>query len=92
MTPSIVSHGRRDTIGRHTWKKPSLGHSKHEAGCQQTLIVGDKAHQCHDATPGYDDGGEEYSRRKFLEQSIRDGLEERIGDEKDGERDVVLGA
>lgn len=51
-----------------------------------------EAHEGHDQSPDDDDGGEENARRKELQECIREGLEDGVGDEENRQRHVIVGA
>ena len=51
-----------------------------------------QAHGRHDSAPQQHDDWDEDRRAQALEQDVRQGLEERVGDEEDGQAGIILAA
>ena len=79
-TQIIVNAGEQARLGET--QPPSRRH--------HTLEVMGQAHGCHDGPPQQHDDGDEDRRAQALEQDVRQGFEERVGDEEDGEAGIVL--
>ena len=73
-------------------EETGFGDTKEEtAGVQAGLVV-DHTHEGHDGTPDEDDGGKEDTRRPALDGDVGEGLKSGVGDEEDGQCDIVVGA
>ena len=73
-------------------EQPRLGESQPPPRRHHALEVMGQAHGHHDRAPQHHDDGDEDRRAQALEQDVRQGLEERVGDEEDGQAGIVLAA
>ena len=79
----VVIDPREEAGFRHTQEKASSHHA---------LEVVREAHGQHSDAPDGHDSGNEARGPPAFEQDVRKGLEERIGDEEDGEAGIILAA
>lgn len=71
-------------------KQPRLCDSKEPACDKETLIIMHQSHERHNHAPEYHYYGNKNTRSHPLQQDISDGLKKGVGDEEDGEGEIIL--
>jgi hypothetical protein len=67
-----------------------LGQTEKPARRRQSREIGHQAHERHTDAPGEHDGWDEDAGTPAFEQDLGEGFEEGVGDEEDGQGEVVL--
>lgn len=73
-------------------KETGFGETEEETGGHEAVVVFAEAHEGHAETPEDHDDGEVDVGAHAFEEDVREGLEDGVGDEEDGQAHVVLRA